>query len=49
MWAEVTPEMMSEGEFIEEENIYFRNSLWYYTQILVKIYWKVGHASRDYY
>ena len=25
MWAEVTPEMMSEEEFVEEDNIYLRH------------------------
>ena len=36
MWAEVTPEMMSEEEFVEEENIYSRHPPSYRSNLMIK-------------
>ena len=36
MWAEVIPEMMSEEEFVEEENIYLHHPPSYRSDLLIK-------------
>ena len=36
MWAEVTPEMMSDEEFVEEENVYLRHSPPHRSDVLIK-------------
>ena len=48
MWAEVTPEMMSEDEFVEEENNYLRHPLSYRSDLLIKFINKVRHTCRGY-
>ena len=48
MWAEVTPEMMTEEEFVEEKNIYLCHPPSYRSDLLIKFIKKVRHTCRGY-